>query len=95
MCSACGFPPAVGHWTDAGGNTAHARLRIRFARAALLNNLLKPLGLKVRDLGSQPGVVLSTAMGRTIICKTVEDIWEQVELLTGKSFDPMTIIDAP
>ncbi len=92
MCAACGFPPAVGHWTDAGGETTQERLRIRFARAALLNDLLKPLGLKARDLGSQPGIQVSNGMGKTKICRTVEDVWEQVELFTGKPFDPLTAV---
>ena len=92
MCSACGFPPAAGHWTDAGGDTPQARLRIRFARAALLNELLKPLGLSARDLGSQPGIQLSNGMGQTKICQTVEDVWEQVELFTGAPFDPLASV---
>ena len=92
MCSACGFPPAVGHWTDAGGETPHERLRIRSARAALLNNLLKPLGLTARDLGSHPGIQVSNRMGKTKLCQTVEEVWEQVELFTGKPFDPLTAL---
>ncbi len=91
MCSACGFPPAIGHWTDAGGDTAHDRLRIRFARVALLNDLLKPLGLGARDLGSQPGIQVFNAMGQTRICQTVEEVWAQVEAFTGKPFDPLEI----
>jgi len=89
MCSACGFPPALGHWTDAGGETAHERLRIRFARVDLLNELLRPLGLSARDLGSQPGIQVSNGMGQTKICQTVEDVWQQVELFTGRAFDPL------
>ena len=44
MCFVC-VSPAVGHWTDAGGRHLHERLKIRFARANLINELLKPLGI--------------------------------------------------
>ena len=33
MCSACGYPAAPGHWTEAGAPTAHDRLRAKFRRA--------------------------------------------------------------
>ena len=89
MCSACGFPPAVGHWTDAGGATPHERLKIRFARVNLIIKLLKPLGLTATDAGTSPGIQLSNGMGKTIICPTIEDVWMQVEIFTGKSYDPL------
>lgn len=89
MCSACGFPPAVGHWTDAGGATPHERHKIRFARVNLINKLLKPLGLTATDAGTSPGIQLSNGMGKTIICPTIEDVWMQVEIFTGKSYDPL------
>jgi len=86
MCSACGFPPAVGHWTDAGGaSLLMSGLKIRFARVNLINKLLKPLGLTATDSGTSPGIQLSNGMGKTIICPTIEDVWMQVEIFTGKS----------
>ncbi len=92
MCSACGFPPAVGHWTDAGGDTPAQRLRIRFARVALLNDLLKPIGLGARDLGVQPGIQVFNGMGQTVLCQTLEDVWDQVAALTGAPFDPLSVV---
>lgn len=89
MCSACGFPPALGHWTDAGGTNAHDRLRIRFVRTSLINALLKPLNLSVRDLAPQPGIQLSNEMGQKIICATIEDVWTQAESFRGAPFDPL------
>ena len=89
MCSACGFPPAVGHWTDAGGARYHERLKIRFARANLINKLLMPLGITARDAGTSPGIQLSNGLGKTIICPTIEDVWKQVEIFTGNSYDPL------
>lgn len=91
MCSACGCPPAVGHWTDAGGQTPTERLRIRFARVALLNDLLKPRGLGARDLGVQPGIQVFNGMGQTKLCQTLEEVWGQVEIFTGTPFDPLNV----
>ncbi len=92
MCSACGYPPAAGHWTDAGGQTPTERLRIRFARAALLNELLKSKGLTARDLGMQPGIQISNGMGQTKICQTLEEIWDQVETFSSTPFDPLCVV---
>jgi len=36
MCSACGFPAAPGHWTEAGAATTLERLRGRLRRAQVL-----------------------------------------------------------
>ena len=91
MCSACGFPPAVGHWTDAGGATPHETLKIRFARANLINRLLKPLGITATDAGTSPGIQLSNGTGKTVICPTIEDVWKQVEIFTGNPYDPLKV----
>ena len=40
MCSACGFPAAPGHWTDAGAQTPGDRLRLR-------GEILRPDGSQV------------------------------------------------
>lgn len=93
MCSACGFPPAIGHWTDAGGSNPNERLRIRFRRISTLNAVVKPLGLTARDLGTQPGIQLSDATGRTRHCPTLEDFWNEVSALTGADFDPLEFSD--
>ena len=89
MCSACGYPPAVGHWTDAGGRTPQDRLRIRFERLAILNGALAGSGLKASDNGIIPGIQLCDATGYVVRCHTLEDVWKSVEALTGKPFDPL------
>ena len=38
MCSACGFPAAPGHWTEAGAATTLERLRGRLRRAGPSKN---------------------------------------------------------
>ena len=45
MCSACGFPAAPGHWTEAGAATAPDRLRARFRRSASVQSVLPAYGL--------------------------------------------------
>lgn len=95
MCSACGFPPSAGHWTDAGGQRPEERLRIRFQRVAILNKFLKPLRLGARDLGTQPGIQLFDNTGRTRQCPTLEDVWQEVVLMTGTAFDPLDISTSP
>jgi len=89
MCNACGFPPALVHWTDAGGATPQERLRIRFARIGVLNSLLAEVGLKAVDNGIAPGIQLHDLSGRSINCPTLEDLWQGVEALSGAPYDPL------
>ena len=89
MCNACGFPPAVGHWTDAGGKTPHERLRIRFDRVAVLNAALKSHGFSVTDNGVIPGLQLRDGQGRVLLCDTLEEVWAAFEALSGTAFDPL------
>ena len=51
MCSACGFPAAPGHWTEAGPSTPHDRMRAKFRRAQVLQKVLPAYGLKVFEGG--------------------------------------------
>ena len=64
---------------------------IRFARANLINKLLKPLGITATDAGTSPGIQLSNGMGKTVICPTIEDVWRQVEIFTGNPYDPLRV----
>jgi len=91
MCSACGFPPAIGHWTDAGGATPHDRLRIRFSRIALLKKLLQPHSIFVHEMGPSHGVQISNGRGKTVICEDLDGVWKQFELFTGSAFDPLNL----
>ena len=67
MCNACGFPAAPGHWTDAGAISAGDRLRLRFARLAVVNRLLAPYGLSARDDGATPGLQLFAPGGEWVL----------------------------
>lgn len=89
MCNACGFPARAGHWTDAGLDTPHDRLRARFRRAQVLARELRPYGLTAHDDGVTDGVILSTLAGASVIVTNPVDLWPTVERLAGRAYDPL------
>jgi hypothetical protein len=89
MCNACGFPARAGHWTEAGLDTPHDRLRARFRRAQVLARVLRPYGLTAHDDGLTNGVVLSTLAGASIIVSDPGQLWASVERLAGRAYDPL------
>ena len=89
MCSLCGFPAAPGHWTEAGAATAHDRLRERFRRVAMLQALVRPMGIGVHDGGLIPGLQVAGPGGGVAIVPDLEAFWREVERLTGRPFDPL------
>lgn len=89
MCNACGFPARAGHWTDAGLDTPHDRLRARLRRAQVLVRVLRPYGLTAHDDGVTDGLVLSTLAGASIIVTDPAQLWASVERLAGRAYDPL------
>lgn len=89
MCNACGYPARPGHWTDAGLNTPHDRLRARFRRAHVLARELRPYGLTAHDDGVTDGVILSTLSGASAIVTDPAQLWPTVERLAGRTYDPL------
>jgi len=89
MCSACGYPAAPGHWTEAGASTPHDRLRERFRRVALLNAMLKSQGIRVHDGGLVPGIQIKAPGGGETIVANLEQLWIEVERILDKPFDPL------
>lgn len=89
MCNACGNPAVPGHWTEAGTATPGDRLRARFARAGLLDGLLRPYGLAAHDGGVVPGIQLSTLSGATTIVPDLGALWAEAERLVGRPIDPL------
>jgi hypothetical protein len=89
MCSACGFPAAPGHWTEAGLADASDRLRARFRRAQVLQSILPAYGLTAHDGGQVPGIQLSTLTGNQVIVRDLEEVWPAAERLTGHVVDPL------
>lgn len=91
MCSACGYPPAPGHWTDAGAITPGERLRNRFARMAVINRILAPYHLTARDDGVIPGLQLSSGFGASVIVANLADLWTEAEKMAGCPIDPLDL----
>lgn len=91
MCSLCGFPAAPGHWTEAGADSAHDRLRERFRRTAILSALLRPLGVAVHDGGLVPGIQVTAPGGGSTIVPDLEALWVELERITGRPFDPLAV----
>ena len=90
MCSACGFPAAPGHWTDAGAQTPGDRLRLRFARLGVVNRLLAPYGLKAWDDGATPGLQLFAPDGQRELVPDLAALWVVAERMAGRPIDPLS-----
>lgn len=90
MCSACGFPSLPGHWTDAGGLRPGSRLRLRFARLAIINRLLAPYRLTAYDDGATPGLQLMAPGGERVLVADLEALWTEAARLAGTSIDPLS-----
>jgi hypothetical protein len=89
MCSACGYPAAPGHWTEAGAASIGDRLRARFRRAQILQRVLQPYGMKAHDGGLVPGIQLSTQTGEQTIVRDLTEVWLEAERMSGKTIDPL------
>ena len=89
MCSACGFPVAPGHWTEAGAATAPDRLRARFRRAPVLQSGLPAYGLTAHDGMQVPGIQVSTQCGSHALVRDLDEVWATAERLTGNLIDPL------
>lgn len=91
MCSACGFPAAPGHWTEAGVATPHDRLRERFRRVQVLQHVLQGSGVSAHDGGMVPGIQVISASGAQVIVPNLEALWDEVEKMRGRAFDPFEL----
>jgi hypothetical protein len=89
MCSACGFPAAPGHWTEAGAASISDRLRSRFRRAEVLQKVLSFYGLKAHDGGLVPGIQISNQFGNQVIARDLAEVWATAEQWTGCAIDPL------
>ena len=89
MCSACGFPAAPGHWTEAGAANASERLRARLRRAQILKSVLAPYGLTAHDDGQVAGITIATLSGQQTIVRDLAEVWSTAERLGGRVVDPL------
>lgn len=90
MCSACGFPTAPGHWTDAGATSPGDRVRLRFIRLGVVNRILAPYGLKAHDDGVIPGLQLFASTGERVLVPDLSTLWREAGRLAGEPVDPMS-----
>ncbi|HYM04265.1 MAG TPA: hypothetical protein VET85_15030 [Stellaceae bacterium] len=96
MCALCGVLGGNGHWSDsasapaafAGRSEPQTRLRERQARTRLLNTVLKPYGVVVKDWSGN-AYLLSSLTGRTEIVDTLGALWGAAERLSGRLCDPL------
>ena len=96
MCGLCGVLGAEDHWTDAsarpstfaGRHDPPTRRRERLERAALVNRVLKPYGLKLADWQGA-SYVLSSATGRFEIVPHLAALWPAAERLLKRPPDPL------
>ncbi|MBM3604203.1 MAG: hypothetical protein FJX25_05465 [Alphaproteobacteria bacterium] len=89
MCSACGYPAAPGHWTDAGAVTPGDRMRNRLIRMTVVNRILAPYRLNARDDGVIPGIQLSSGFGATVIVPDLEALWIEAARMARRPIDPL------
>lgn len=89
MCSNCGFPSTLAHWTEAGAANATDRIRARYRRAACLRAALASYGLTAHDDGATTGVAIADRTGRIEIVETLADLWAVAERLGGRPVDPL------
>jgi hypothetical protein len=89
MCSACGYPAAPGHWTEAGAANIADRLRARFRRAQVLQFVLAHYGLKAHDDGLVPGMQISNQTGSQVIVRDLAEVWIEAQRMTGHVIDPL------
>ena len=90
MCSACRFPAAPGHWTDAGATSPGDKIRLRFVRLAVINRLLEVYGLKAYDDGVTPGLQLFAPGGERVLVPDLAALWREAGRLAGTPIDPLS-----
>jgi hypothetical protein len=95
VCSLCAALGASRNWTDAAGHDAFRRhggkvtvRQEREARVALLNLLLAPSGLRIRDWGGN-SYMLEARDGRRQNVYNLNGIWAAADALIPGGCDPL------
>lgn len=89
MCSACGNPATLGHWTEAGAQKGGIRLRAMFNRVSILKRVLKPYGFSVYADGVIPQIQLICPGGARVMVNNLTELWAEVERRQGFPIDPL------
>jgi len=97
VCVLCGQLVTDLHWTetrfdaDAVGSAAGEtpRRRQRFARARLLDRVLRHYGLGVHDDWSATSYVVASRKGASELVQHLGQVWPVAERLAGRRLDPL------
>lgn len=90
MCAGCGILQNGQDWTESFGtdiSTSHQRLAERRKRIALVNQLLAPCHLKLREQGRQ--LILSNATGKSVIIHSLPHVWREADKLSHIPANPL------
>jgi hypothetical protein len=94
MCGACGILGGGPDWLDRVDNPGGVppgegltRVAERQRRVALVNTLLAPKSLRVRDFGRQ--MILTGATGRTHMISDLKHVWLLADQLVEGGIDPL------
>lgn len=92
MCGACGILQNGQDWTEGFGRSApetapHLRLADRRRRLALVNELLAPTGVSLREQGRQ--LILRGPTGATSVVTDLAHVWREADRLGRREADPL------
>jgi hypothetical protein len=96
MCGLCGVLGSGEYWTDAAGRSEFeaagrkvVRRHERSQRVALVDAVLKPYGLSIRDWGGN-SYVLRSASGDTRNVYNLAGVWSAADELAETAVDPLS-----
>lgn len=88
MCGACGILAGTPDWMEGTAERGGAeKLAERHKRIRLVNSLLAPAGLRLRDFGGR--LVLQSSTGRTRIVTDLAHVWKAADDLGRRPVDPL------
>lgn len=92
MCGACGILQNGKDWTEGFGQAEsqvvpHLRLAERRRRMALVNDLLAPTGVTLREQGRQ--LILRGPTGATAVVTDLAHVWREADRLGRGCADPL------
>jgi hypothetical protein len=96
MCALCGALGSGEYWTDAAGRPEFeaagrklTRRHERSQRVALVDEVLKPYGLSIRDWGGN-SYVLRSACGAARNVYNLAGVWSVADELAQTAVDPLS-----
>lgn len=88
MCGACGILSGAPDWADGlGPMPGTTALAERYRRIALVNRLLVPSAVRLRDVGGR--LVVQSATGRTRIVADLAHVWQAADDVGQRPVDPL------